>query len=77
MDVVTNDEMDFLSKFLKEETEILYDVRNIEDETKENEYFRKVLFTGKNLQLVLMSLKPLEEIGNEVHNDTDQFFLEI
>ena len=47
---------------------------NIEKVTKENNFFRQVLFTGKHSQLVLMSLKPLEEIGNEVHEDTDQFF---
>ena len=51
-----------------------FDVRNIEKETKENDNFRKVLFTGKNLQLVLMSLNPKEEIGMEVHNNVDQFF---
>lgn len=47
---------------------------NIEKETLENENFRKVLYTGKHSQLVLMSLKPLEEIGMEVHLDNDQFF---
>ena len=40
----------------------------------ENTNFRKVLYTGKNSQLVLMSLKPNEEIGIEVHPDNDQFF---
>jgi mannose-6-phosphate isomerase-like protein (cupin superfamily) len=40
----------------------------------ENENFRKVLYTGKNSQLVLMSLKPGEEIGLEVHPENDQFF---
>jgi len=49
-------------------------VDNIEAKTKANSYFRQVLFTGKNCQLVLMSLKPTEEIGMEVHNDVDQFF---
>ena len=39
-----------------------------------NAYFRRVLYTGKNLQLVLMSLGPGEEIGEEVHEDRDQFF---
>ena len=47
---------------------------NIEKETLENNNFRKVLYTGKHSQLVLMSLKPQEEIGMEVHLDNDQFF---
>lgn len=47
---------------------------NIENSTLENESFRKVLYTGKHSQLVLMSLKPKEEIGMEVHPDNDQFF---
>ncbi len=47
---------------------------NIEEKTLQNEYFRQVLFTAKNLQLVVMSLLPGEEIGIEVHNDVDQFF---
>lgn len=47
---------------------------NIENLTKENSNFRKVLYTGKNSQLVLMSLKPGEDIGAEVHVDNDQFF---
>lgn len=47
---------------------------NIEKNTLENSNFRKVLYTGKNSQLVLMSLKPNEEIGMEVHPDNDQFF---
>jgi len=51
-----------------------FDVRNIEKETVENNAFRKVLFTGKNIQLVLMSLLPEEDIGMEVHADVDQFF---
>ena len=42
--------------------------------TEENANFRRVLYTGKQLQLVLMSLKPGEEIGEEVHQDRDQFF---
>src|SRR3546814_20424500 len=42
--------------------------------TVENEDFRRVLYTGKHLQLVLMTLKPGEEIGEEVHEDRDQFF---
>lgn len=47
-------------------------VVNIEKITKENENFRKVLYTAKNSQLVVMALKPGEEIGEEVHN-LDQF----
>jgi mannose-6-phosphate isomerase-like protein (cupin superfamily) len=47
---------------------------NIEKSTLENSNFRKVLYTGKHSQLVLMSLKPEEEIGMEVHPDNDQFF---
>ncbi len=49
-------------------------VDNIEKLTLENENFRKVLYTGKHSQLVLMSLKPNEDIGLEVHPDVDQFF---
>ncbi len=49
-------------------------VINIEQATKENNNFRKVLYTAKHSQLVLMSLKPGEEIGMEVHPDNDQFF---
>ncbi len=45
---------------------------NIEKESLENENFRKVLYTAQNSQLVIMSLKPLEEIGEEMH-DLDQF----
>ena len=48
-------------------------IANIEKETKENTNFRKVLFTGPQSQLVVMSLKPGEDIGEEVHNDIDQF----
>ena len=47
---------------------------NIEEQTLNNTNFRKVIFTGKYQQLVLMSLKPLEEIGMEVHETVDQFF---
>jgi mannose-6-phosphate isomerase-like protein (cupin superfamily) len=47
---------------------------NIEALTLQNAYFRQVLFTGKHSQLVLMSLKPGEEIGMEVHPAVDQFF---
>ncbi len=47
---------------------------NIEHDTLENNNFRKVLYSGKNLQLVLMSLKVGEEIGEEIHQGNDQFF---
>ncbi len=49
-------------------------IGNIEDRTEENRDFRHVLFTGPHMQLVLMSLLPGEDIGEEVHDDTDQFF---
>ncbi|MFW6219664.1 MAG: cupin domain-containing protein [bacterium] len=49
-------------------------VTDIEKETVENNNFRKVLYTAKNIQLVLMSLKQDEDIGEEVHEDVDQFF---
>src|SRR4030043_465039 len=49
-------------------------VANIEDLTLKNTNFRKVLYTGQHSQLVLMTLLPSEEIGMEVHADTDQFF---
>lgn len=47
---------------------------NIEKDALKNENFRKVLYTSKHLQLVLMSLKPGEEIGEETHINSDQFF---
>jgi mannose-6-phosphate isomerase-like protein (cupin superfamily) len=47
---------------------------HIEEDTVENTFFRKVLFTGPNSQLVLMALQPNEDIGSEVHPDNDQFF---
>jgi mannose-6-phosphate isomerase-like protein (cupin superfamily) len=46
---------------------------NIEQDTISNDNFRKVEYTGKHLQLVLMSLKPGEEIGVETHDENDQF----
>ena len=49
-------------------------VKNIGDETIGNDNFRKVVYTAKNCQLVLMSLKPKEDIGEEVHDNVDQFF---
>lgn len=49
-------------------------IDDIEDLTEENTDFRRVLYTSKHLQLVLMCLQPGEEIGAEVHEDRDQFF---
>lgn len=49
-------------------------VGNVEEETLQNSYFRKVLYTGKHSQLVVMSLAPGEDIGLEVHEKVDQFF---
>ena len=46
---------------------------NIEQDTLNNTNFRKVVYTGKHCQLVLMSLKPKEEIGVETHPENDQF----
>lgn len=48
-------------------------IQNIEDITNKNQDFRQVLYTAGNVQLVVMSLKPKEEIGMEVH-ELDQFF---
>lgn len=47
---------------------------NIEEDSLKNNNFRKVLYTGKHSQLVLMSLRPKEDIGMEVHTENDQFF---
>jgi mannose-6-phosphate isomerase-like protein (cupin superfamily) len=49
-------------------------VEDIEELTEENDDYRRVLYTGKNLQLVLMALQPGDEIGEEVHETHDQFF---
>ena len=49
-------------------------VKNIEQETLSNDNFRKVLYTSQHGQVVVMSLKPSEDIGLEVHKYTDQFF---
>ena len=46
---------------------------DIEKATLQNEFFRQVLFTGKHMQLVVMTLKPGEDIGKEVHDHVDQF----
>ncbi|MDP1249982.1 cupin domain-containing protein, partial [Klebsiella pneumoniae] len=47
---------------------------DIERATLDNEDYRRVLYTGRHLQLVLMTLQPGEEIGEEVHEGHDQFF---
>lgn len=49
-------------------------VDDIEKLTEKNDNFRKVLYTGKHMQLVLMTLQPGEDIGLEVHEGHDQFF---
>jgi len=49
-------------------------VTDIEKDTTENSDFRRVLYTGKHSQLVLMALKANEEIGTETHDTVDQFF---
>ncbi len=49
-------------------------VDDIEELTEGNDDFRRVLYTAKGMQLVLMALQPGEEIGEEVHDDGDQFF---
>ena len=47
-------------------------ITDIEKESLENDYFRRVLYTDEHLQLVVMALKPLEDIGAETHT-LDQF----
>ena len=47
---------------------------NIEKLTEENTNFRQVLYTAQNLQLVLMAIQPGDDIGEEIHDDRDQFF---
>jgi len=49
-------------------------IADIEKLTLENNNYRKVLYTGKNIQLVLMTIQPGDEIGEEVHETHDQFF---
>lgn len=52
-------------------------IKNIIQKTKKNNYFRKVLFTGKKSQLVIMDILPGQEVGEETHHYTEQtlFFL--
>lgn len=49
-------------------------IGDIEDRTEGNRDFRRVLYTGPHMQLVVMSLVPGEELGEEIHDSTDQFF---
>ena len=49
-------------------------IEDIEDRTEGNGDFRHVIYTGPHMQLVLMALEPGEEIGEEIHEGTDQFF---
>ena len=49
-------------------------VEDIEGITSANKDFRRVLYTGKHVQLVAMSIRKNDEIGEEVHEDRDQFF---
>lgn len=49
-------------------------VEDIEERTESNANFRRVVYTGKHLQLVLMSIEPGQDIGEEIHTDRDQFF---
>ena len=49
-------------------------IDDIEEKTLSNRNFRQVLYTGKYMQLVVMCLRPGEDIGQEVHDDVDQFF---
>ena len=49
-------------------------IADIDDRTTSNDDFRRVIYTGPHMQLVLMTLKARQEIGEEVHEDTDQFF---
>ncbi len=49
-------------------------VGNIENKTLKNKFYRQVLFTAKNMQLVVMALQPGEDIGVEIHKKVDQFF---
>lgn len=47
---------------------------DIRDRTETNRDFRRVIYTGPHMQLVLMALQPGEELGEEIHENTDQFF---
>lgn len=49
-------------------------ITSLEEATRKNDDFRRVLYTGKYSQLVLMSIRAMEQIGEETHDDVDQFF---
>lgn len=49
-------------------------VEDVQELAEENVDFRRILYTGKHLQLVLMALKPGQETGEDVHAEHDQFF---
>ena len=69
--------MEIMKKILKKRKDGVrqgYWHGNIDKLTVKNKYFRKVLYTAKNEQLVVMSIPPYVEIGNEVHKTHDQFF---
>lgn len=72
--LVNEDLNDFLFESKSEGSNKKGFFADIEIETLENKNYRKVLYTGKHMQMVLMSLKPGEEIGEEVHPSIDQFF---
>ena len=70
--------MDDLSRIkqlanIKEESQRETFLVDIDEASLENDYYRNVIYTGPHLQLVLMSLQPGEEIGEEVHSKGDQF----
>jgi mannose-6-phosphate isomerase-like protein (cupin superfamily) len=62
------------NRIISEVTNMKGYITALEKETRKNSNFRRVLYTGKHSQLVLMNLKPGEEIGSEVHEHIDQFF---
>lgn len=62
-----------LSKYRKCVKSSPFYTSNIENDTNDNQYYRKVLHTNPKMQLVLMNLKPGEEIGVETHPNTSQF----
>lgn len=74
-DLPADGEEDRLMNRKPEETKAMTEyVGAIEKQTLQNMYFRQVLFTAQHSQLVVMCLRPGEEIGDEVHSNVDQFF---
>lgn len=65
--------MKFLTELKNNKKEKDHYFNNINEDTLKNKNYRNVLFTGNNLQLVTMSLRPEEEIGMETHENGDQF----